>query len=143
LIPLGADVVSLVRLRLINDAPVRVEHVWLPHDRCPGILKHDLNRASLYALLHDEYGLILKQAHTTIRARLASSQEREWLDLADPDAVVTVDQLTLAQDDRPIEMSLMVIHPRRYPLSLTQGQDGLTLGAAHYNIGSIPTNRSQ
>jgi GntR family transcriptional regulator len=129
LIPLGAEVVFLVRLRLINDMPVRIEQVWLPHDRCPGILKHDLNEASLYAILRDEFGLVLTQAHTTIRARLASAQEREWLELADPDAVVTVDQLTLGQDGRPIELSLMVIHPRRYPLSLDQTQAGVILGA--------------
>ncbi len=127
LVPLGAEVVSLARLRLIDGVPVRVEHVWLPHDRCPGILKHDMSQASLYAILRDEYGLVLTHAHTTIRARLASAQEREWLELADPDAVVTVDQLTYAQDDRPIELSLMVIHPRRYPLSLTQSQEGFTL----------------
>ncbi len=129
LIPLGSEVVSLVRLRLINNVPVRVEHVWLPHDRCPGILKHDLAKSSLYTILRDEYGLVLTQAHTTIRARLASAQEREWLELADPDAVVTVDQLTLGQDGRPIELSLMVIHPRRYPLSLTQTEDRWVLGA--------------
>jgi GntR family transcriptional regulator len=126
LVPPGAEVVSLVRLRLINDVPVRVEQVWLPHDRCPGILQHDLSK-SLYAILSDEYGLVLKQADTTIRARLASAQEREWLELANPDAVVTVDQLTYAQDGRPVELSLMVIHPRRYPLSMTQAQNGVLL----------------
>jgi GntR family transcriptional regulator len=128
LVPLGAEVVSLARLRLINDVPVRVEQVWLPHDRCPGILQHDLSK-SLYAVLSGEYGLVLKHADTTIRARLASAQEREWLDLADPDAVVTVDQLTYGQDGRPVELSLMVIHPRRYPLSLNQAQNGLILSS--------------
>lgn len=131
LVPLGAEVVSLVRLRLINGQAVRVEHVWLPHERCPGILKYDLNQESLYAIMHDKYDLSLVHAHTTIRARLASAQEREWLELADPDAVVTVDQLTYAQDGRPVELSLMVIHPRRYPLSLTQSQQGFTMGAEH------------
>lgn len=129
LVPLGAEVVSLVRLRLINNEPVRVEHVWLPHDRCPGILKYDLSKESLYAILHDQYGVVLTRAYATIRARLASAQEREWLGLADPDAVVTVDQLSFTQDDRPIELSLMVIHPRRYPLSLEQTSGGLTMGA--------------
>jgi GntR family transcriptional regulator len=129
LVPLGSEVVSLARLRLINGLPVHVEQVWLPHDRCPGILKHDLARESLYAILHDTYGLSLRRAETTIRARLASAQERDWLELADPDAVVTVDQLTYAQDGRPVELSLMVIHPRRYPLSLTQAQDGVVLSS--------------
>lgn len=127
LVPLGSEVVSLVRLRLINGVPVHIEHVWLPHDRCPGILKYDLSQGSLYAILHDEYGLSLRHADTTIRARLASAQEREWLELADPDAVVTVDQLTYAQDGRPVELSLMVIHPRRYPLSMTQAENGVLL----------------
>ena len=129
LISLGAEVVSLVRQRLINNVPVRVEHVWLPHEQCPGILEFDLNEGSLYAILHDEYGLVLTDAHTTIRARLASAKEREWLELADPDAVATVNQLTYSQEGRPVELSLMVIHPRRYPLSLNQSREGLVLGS--------------
>ncbi len=124
LTPLGSEVVSLVRLRLINEVPVRVEQVWLPHARCPGILQTDLEHGSLYAILNDKFGLRMINAETTISARLASAQEREWLDLADPDAVVTVDQLTYAQDNRPIELSLMVIHPRRYPLRLIQCEGG-------------------
>jgi GntR family transcriptional regulator len=129
LISLGVEVVSLGRLRLINDVPVWVEQVWLPHEQCPGILKHDLAQDSLYATLRDEYGLVLSSAHATVRARLASAREREWLELADPDAVVTVDLLAYAQDGRPAELALVVIHPRRYPLSLYQSDEGIVLGS--------------
>jgi GntR family transcriptional regulator len=127
LIGLGSEVVSLVRLRYIDDLPVRIEHVWLPHGRCPGVLDYDLGGGSLYAVLSEKYELTMTRAETSISAQIASAQEQELLDLSYPDAVVTVDQLTYAQDDRPIELSLMVIHPRRYPLSLVQEEGEFTL----------------
>lgn len=126
LIGLGSEVASLVRLRLIDDLPVRIEHVWLPHGKCPGVLESDLAGGSLYAVLAEKYELTLTRAETTISARIASAQEQELLNLSYPDAVVTVDQLTYAQDDRPVELSLMVIHPRRYPLSLIQEKGDFT-----------------
>lgn len=127
LIGLGSEVVSLVRLRYIDDLPVRIEHVWLPHGRCPGVLESDLEGGSLYAVLSEKYELIMTRAETSISARIASAQEQELLDLSYPDAVVTVDQLTYAQDGKPIELSVIVIHPRRYPLSLIQEEGEFVL----------------
>ncbi len=131
IIGLGSEVVSLVRIRLIDQVPVRIEHVWLPHARCPGILDHDLGEGSLYSILSEKYGLSLHRAETSIAARLASAQEREHLELANPDAVLTVDQLTYTLDDRPIELSLMIIHPRRYPLRLVQDEGEMSFTSVH------------
>jgi GntR family transcriptional regulator len=134
LIGLGGEVVSLVRLRYVDDLPVRIEHVWLPHGRCPGVLDYDLRGGSLYAVLSEKYELTMTRAETSISARIASAQEQELLDLSYPDAVVTVDQLTYAQDNRPIELSLMVIHPRRYPLSLIQEEGEFRLGPVKRSV---------
>lgn len=131
LIGLGSEVVSLVRLRLLNNVPVRIEHVWLPHANCPGILENNLEAGSLYALLSEKFDLLLIRAETSISARLASAQERNLLELANPDAVLTVDQLTYTHRDRPIELSLMVIHPRRYPLRLVQGEGETSFTPLH------------
>ncbi len=55
LIGLGSEVVSLVRLRLLNDVPVRIEHVWLPHANCAGILENNLEAGWL---MHKKSSLI-------------------------------------------------------------------------------------
>lgn len=119
----GAEIVSLQRVRLINEVPVMVQQCWLPHARCPGLLTMDLEQRSLYAVLQNEYGLILARSDMVIGARLADGQEQAWLKAADHQIVLTVDQHTFTQDQRPLELSCSVIHGQRYPLNIEQGRD--------------------
>jgi GntR family transcriptional regulator len=130
----GAEVVSLSRVRLVDGIPVMVVHSWLPHVLCPGILERDLQHGSLYATLFEEHGLVLSQAQATISARLASAQEQKWLELTELDAVVTVEQLTCAQGGEPVELSTLIVHPQRYPLSLVQTNEGFALGPAREGL---------
>ena len=127
LISTGSEVVSLLRLRKLDDVPVMVNQSWLPHVYCPGILKHDFNQVSLYEILLRDYDQVLSRSVSTIGARLASRQEIKWLDLDSPGVLLTMEQITFTKDDRPIEMSLMLIHPTRYPLTLTHESDCLTM----------------
>jgi GntR family transcriptional regulator len=132
LIPVGMEVVSLVRLRTLNGVPVNVTSSWLPHASCPGLLNHNL-QSSLFAILREKYNLSLRMAHTEISARLASALEQEWLRLPDPAAVLTVQQTTYDQLKRVVEYSVMVFHPQRYPLNLTHSDNG----QIHYGAADI------
>lgn len=88
-IQLGAEVVFLYRLRLMEDMPVAIERAYLPHSLCPGILEHDFSRESLYQVLSTEYEMKPDHAEQEIGAELASNQVAELLD-RDPPAVVLV-----------------------------------------------------
>jgi GntR family transcriptional regulator len=114
----GEEVVSLRRLRLLDGVPVMIQQALLPHDCCPGILERDLTGCSLYAELGERYGVVLCRGQSVIGARLAEPEERGLLELAEPDCVLTVDQMTYARDGRPIEWLRSAHHPRRYPLSI-------------------------
>ena len=120
LVPPNDDVISLVRLRLVDGVPVTVQQSWLPGVRVPGMLARELANRSLFAMLREYYGIIPSSADVTIGARLANQRERELLQLDDPGVVLTIDTVNYDQDGRPIELCLDVVHPQRYQLNLTQ-----------------------
>lgn len=120
----GDEIVSLRRLRLIDDAPAVLQHAWLPHAACPGLLDHDFSTNSLFATLTDRHGIQLGHGNTLISARLAAPDEAELLEMSSPAAVLAVDQLTYRRDGRPIELLWSLHNPRRFSLSLRQGEPG-------------------
>jgi GntR family transcriptional regulator len=117
----SGDVVELVRLRYLDNAPVGIQYNWLPHALCPDILSLDFTSASLYSELRERYGCVLASARMTISARLANPEERDLLELPDPGVILTVDQATFNAEHQPVEVSLGLFHPQRYPLSVIQG----------------------
>ncbi|HEU5432363.1 MAG TPA: GntR family transcriptional regulator [Thermomicrobiales bacterium] len=114
----GAEIVSLRRLRLLDSVPVMIQHALLPHDCCPGMLAQELAERSLYAELGGRYGVVLARGQSVIGARLAEPEESALLELAEPDCVLTIDQMTYDRDGRPVEWLRSAHHPRRYPLSV-------------------------
>jgi GntR family transcriptional regulator len=122
----GAEVIHLVRLRLLDRVPVIFAQSWLPHARCPDLLRLDLEHISLFGVLRERYGLALTRAHTTVSARLATAREKSLLNLEGDGVVLTMEQTTFTGDDRVAEVSNQVVHPQRFPLSLTHSDMRLT-----------------
>ncbi|GHO87444.1 GntR family transcriptional regulator [Dictyobacter formicarum] len=118
----GTEIVELERLRYLDGQPVGIQYNWLPHSLCREILENDFSAASLYGLLREQYGHQLAQGRMTISARLATEQEASYLALPQPGVVLTVDQITYDIRQQPLEVSLGLFHPQRYPLSVIHGQ---------------------
>jgi GntR family transcriptional regulator len=119
LIPTNSEVVYLHRVRFIDGRPVMIQQSWLPHEFCPEILNNDFSSASLFEVLADDYGIKVVEGHQTIRARLATPEERRQLKLPNPSAVLTVDALEYSQLQRPVEFSISVFNPQVHPLRQT------------------------
>jgi GntR family transcriptional regulator len=122
----GAEVVVLSRLRLLDNIPAVVQTDWIPAARVPGLLDLDwgvVNR-SLYEELRERYRIFPKRGQTTLSARLASEVEAHLLQLPSPAAVLTVDQIAFDDINRPVNMTALVHHPARYPLTLLQSETG-------------------
>lgn len=127
----GEPVIFLRRVRLLDGVAAVVQESWLPHAVCPGLLdEENVADLSLYTVLTERYGLDLARGHTVISARLATAEERDLLELSDPAAVLTVDQLTSTREGRPVELSNSVYHPHRYPLSIVHGDTAAPRGMA-------------
>ena len=88
-IQLGAEVVFLNRVRMMNGEPVAIERSYLPHDLCPGILAYDFSTTSLYETLSTVYDKRPDHAEQVIEASLATPEVSQLLELTPP-AVVFV-----------------------------------------------------
>ncbi len=102
-IQLGAEVVYLLRLRLLDGQPMAIERTHLPHALFPGLLNHDFSNTSLYQVLAEEYGLRPDHAEQEIEATLATPQVAELLGLNMPAVVFVFHRETRLADGRVIE----------------------------------------
>jgi len=99
----GDEVVSIKRLRLINNRPLALHFVYLNHRLCPNILHHNLGEASLFRLLRERYGLVLAEADEYAYAALANEEECELLALSTPAAVLRTERITRLDTGEVIE----------------------------------------
>ena len=122
-VPKGHPVASLRRLRTLDDAPVVIAEDWIDADKVPDFIALDWGGAvqSLYEELTRRYGLVPQRGETVLSARLADSEEALLLDIEPPGAVLVVEQIAYDAAARPINLTLAIQHPARYPLRLEQG----------------------
>jgi len=100
---LGAEVVFLHRLRLLDGEPVANERAYLPHRLCPGILEYDFSEASLYEVLSTRYQMKPDHAEQEILAELATGQVARLLDMKQPAVVLVFHRETYTQENQVIE----------------------------------------
>lgn len=102
-VQLGAEVVFLNRLRLMDGEPIAIERAYLPHHLCRGILKHDFSVCSLYETLANEYGKQPFSADQEIEASLATPEVARLLGLEQPAVVLVFHRETRLADNQVIE----------------------------------------
>ena len=102
-IQLGAEVVFLNRLRMVDDKPAAIERAYLPHSFCLGILEHDFAQESLYDVLAAQYNMKPDHAEQEIGAEIATPQVAELMNLEYPAPVLVIRRETRTAEGRVIE----------------------------------------
>ena len=102
-VQLGAEVVFLNRVRLMNDEPVAIERSYLPHALCRGILQYDFAECSLYETLSTVYNRRPHHAGQEIEAGLATSEVARLLYLTPPAVVLIFHRETYLASGEVIE----------------------------------------
>ena len=102
-VQLGAEVVFLHRVRMIEGQATALERAYLPHELCPGLLDHDFSSASLYQVLSEAYGRHPDHAEQEIAAKLATDEVARLLGLEQPAVVFVFHRETRLADGRVIE----------------------------------------
>ena len=114
-VQLGAEVVFLYRLRMMDGVPTALERAYLPHDLCPDILnEHDFSTESLYGVLSMHYGARPDHAEQEIEAKLATDEVARLLDLEQPAVVLVFHRSTHLADGRVIEYVDSELRADRY-----------------------------
>jgi len=102
-VQLGAEVVFLNRLRLVDGKPAAIERAYLPHNFCHGILEHDFSQESLYDVLAARFNMKPDHAEQEIGAEIATPQVAELMDLEYPAPVLVIRRETRTAEGRVIE----------------------------------------
>lgn len=110
-------VIRLKRVRFAGETPIAVQTAFLPEHRCPGLQAFDFSRRSLYDVLRREFNLKLQRGDSVITAGLASDEERDYLRLPSPSAVLRTYQTTYLEDETAIEFCESVFPGELYHLT--------------------------
>lgn len=100
----GAEVWHITRIRLADGEPVAIETTEVAADATPGLLeKADFGRASLYAVLKDQFGLRPATAEQTLAAAAADPAVAVPLGIAVGAPLLRLTRLTRDAGGRPFE----------------------------------------
>jgi GntR family transcriptional regulator len=100
----GAPVYRIQRLRLAGEQPLALEESWVPAERFPGLLDHDM-RGSLYDLMENVYGKAPARAVERLEAVIARAHEADALEVNARSALMLVERVAYADDDIPVEFA--------------------------------------
>ncbi len=128
----GETVFALRRLRIVEETPpalystpsalysmpLSLQTAYLPASLCPTLPDDDLT-GSLYRLLDSRYGLRLWTGRETLRARGASQEEADWLEIEPGAPVMYAERITYSADGRAIEYLEAVWRGDRYDFKVT------------------------
>lgn len=103
-LPSGAEVWRIGRIRMVDDRPVALETTEVVAALAPGLLERaDFARASLYAVLRRDYGLVPATAEQTLAAAAAEPEAALPLGLASGTPVLKLTRCTATAEGLPFE----------------------------------------
>jgi len=136
---LGAEIVFLYRIRLMDGEPTAIERAYLPHMLCPDILKFDFSKESLYETLSNTYQKRPYHAEQEIEAGLATEEVARLLRLKMPAVTLIFHRETHLENGEVIEYVDSEFRADRYRfytnLRLQTMPDEATFRRMPVNIG--------
>ncbi|MDX1995227.1 MAG: GntR family transcriptional regulator [bacterium] len=118
----GTTLISLKRVRLVDERVIALEHTRIPHSLCPDLLRHDFASDSLYRVLQVEYNIHLAFARQTIEARGARPDEIDFLEVPLGAPTLGITRVTYSTHQTPIEYVQSAYRGDRYTFHVTLQQ---------------------
>ena len=98
------EVYDIIRQRILNEKPAKLEYTIMPVKRIPGITLEILHK-SVYSYIQNELGLKLGKDDRIITAEKSDAYDMKYLDCKQDDPVLCVQQKAYLEDGRPFELS--------------------------------------
>ncbi|MEU0601133.1 GntR family transcriptional regulator [Streptomyces sp. NPDC006393] len=121
----AAQIVYVARLRLVDGAPMAIEHLHIPAALVPGLTARELEHGDLYEHLRTHHGVHVSEATQTIEPTVVTRAEAEVLDMPELSPALLFERLTTDSGGRPVEYVHSLYRGDRYRIvsRLTLGAD--------------------
>lgn len=97
-----APVYDIIRLRMLEGEPMSLEFTLMPVNLVPGLNRSHLE-SSVFRYVQDELALKLMGSYRIVRATKPRAEDREYLNCAETDPVLEVEQVIYLEDGTPLE----------------------------------------
>ena len=120
----GADVVRVERLRYADGAPICIAQTVLLASRFPGLVDRDLRGVSLYAVLKDDYDVVVRGGHRMVEAVAADRGHARHLGVRTGSPLLKLSSLNNDQDGNPFELFTAYYRADRttFQITVTPGE---------------------
>ncbi|MCK4258790.1 MAG: GntR family transcriptional regulator [Halanaerobiales bacterium] len=109
--------ISIRRIRTINEEPVALEETYVRAVYCPGLEEVNLNNTSLYSYLTEEYHLLMGRAEQTIESRLVPLEVAPTLKVEKGTPILYMERTTyLENEETPFEYAEAIYRGDKYKL---------------------------
>lgn len=112
----AAQVLRIVRLRLVDGVPMALDTLFVPVALVPGLSAVDLEKNSFYELLESRYGIGVCSAVQTIEPTAANPDEAALLGIAAYGPALLFERVTEDEDGRLVEFAHAVYRGDRYKI---------------------------
>lgn len=98
------DVYDIIRQRVLNGKPAKLEYTVMPVKCIPGITL-DILHKSIYSYIQNDLGLKIGKDNRVITAEKSDAYDIKYLDCTQDDPVLCIQQKAFLEDGRPFELS--------------------------------------
>ncbi|MET8144112.1 GntR family transcriptional regulator [Sphaerisporangium sp. NPDC005288] len=110
----AAPVLRVVRLRIVDEEPMAIERIQLPHALVEGLLPADMESGSFYRLLRERFAVDVRSAVQTIEATVTDETEAELLHVPQHFPALGVERTTKDVNGRIVEFVRSIYRGDRY-----------------------------
>lgn len=102
-LPLGADVVNVRRIYLIDGRAIAIGIVAVPASRAPGLERLAFENRSLYATLREHYGVVVVRSERWLDAVAVDGDQADKLELEPGTPVMRIESIGWSAEGVPVE----------------------------------------
>lgn len=103
----SAEVMEIRRVRYLDRDPVSLDVTYVPLLIGKRLIKEDLARRDVFAILDNDYGIPLERAELKIDAMSADTELANLLAVEPGAALVRIERLTFTSNDQPIDFEYL------------------------------------
>ncbi|MFF0052089.1 GntR family transcriptional regulator [Streptomyces sp. NBC_01550] len=130
----AASIVYIARLRLVDGAPIAIEHLHIPAELVPDLSEQELEAGDLYEHLRDHHQVQVHEAVQAIEPTVVTQAEAALLGVPELSPALLFERLTTDTKGHPVEYVHSLYRGDRYRIV-----SRITLGPAP----AVPEARSE